>query len=747
MERVHKRKRGVLATPNAVLQELKRLYWAAVQNEVRNMIEFHNLLKKANYQPHTPSSPECDNFKKMFNIRVGSQPNFDKDSTSNLYHETLRRAQEHLNEPEDNDHWYARFILQSSSLLDIDILYEPTQLSQRYLNVQPNLPNGHHLGLVRYKDPDIAGIRELRAQLNRFGNENEPEPAEEDETEKSETEDESETTNEDHRKGNYKEGKTETKDGDKKQDPNRPATTKRLWQEKLAIKALTSTEAEGSAAQLALRTCALMLKGNLAPAGNFHLSFMFGPLIFESGLRKPPPSLFAQNLDSPQKVQCPFFYRHKADQQLEYQHKPRRIKQRPLLACVKRLYGGSFSCYPASARFRQAEVIKILVKEANTYRSISNTKLVEVKRKLLSDAAGRITRALEECLGMEVDKHLNRITRILVENQTIRGWNMFTNSCQWLVMRLLSGKDFEYIIPRFPDSLGEVHDEKAEEASFGWPRYLVSFGPNIEGFNQSFYQPNSMITDFCQSRPTIDYDLIEYIALRSHASPDTLPTSRVELSLSGAKGANDTTIPMDALWAMPGDTLSMLQFHLLRQPSKYQNSTTGGCLPEDDWNKNRFRVMQLLDTFASLAGALGASLFDLLSRDRQLLSQIIIPSARVFGNILASEQVRIIRLSSRWVAYGITNRVPSAMGEARELRRQLRKAAGAPGDPVHGEEVLSTMVEFFLTPLAFVAGRRAAENLGQIFRFHHNGPWITLNGFEHTLICPLFVKKIKSVRS
>ncbi|KAM3069724.1 hypothetical protein ACMFMG_010434 [Clarireedia jacksonii] len=370
---------------------------------------------------------------------------------------------EHLNEPEDNDHRYARFILQSSSkpvcsgscrkrsltregLLDIDILYEPTQLSQRCLNMQPNHPNvehvvtndtdvtattesrlyeiscsaccrliqsnifyectrgcksdilyeytesrwqkhgsdavsegsescssiqrryclcapcnttegcclGHHLSLVRYKDPDIAGIRELRAQLNQFRNENKPEPSDEDEREEeSETEDESQTRNEDHTKGNYnKGGKTETKDGDEKQYSNHPAATKHPWQERLAIKVLTATEAEGSKAQLALRTCALMLKGNLAPAGNFHLSFMFGPLIFESGLRKInhgilvsprlPPSLFSQNFNNSEEVQCPFLYRHKDSQQLEYQHKQIMVKQRPLLACIKRVYGGSF---------------------------------------------------------------------------------------------------------------------------------------------------------------------------------------------------------------------------------------------------------------------------------------------------------------------------------------------------------------------------------------------------------------------
>ncbi|OJZ81310.1 hypothetical protein ASPFODRAFT_52371 [Aspergillus luchuensis CBS 106.47] len=541
------------------------------------------------------------------------------------------------------------------------------------------------------------------------------------------------------------------------------------------MKILKEAETKGSISQF-LRTWALMLKGNLAPAGNFHLSFMFGPLIFESGLKRinhgmrvsprMPPSLLSQTIGEAQKVSCPFFYRHKETKRLEFQYKKIKIKQRPLLACVKRVYGGAFSGYPESARLRQARVIDTFVKEANAFGSIAMTKMAQVRANLLSKAAGRVNRALKECLGGEVNKHLDRIVRILVEKQMRKGWNMWTNSCQWLVMRLLSGEDFDSIIPRFPDNVAgnKVHYEEPEEARFRWPRYLLSFGPNIEGFNQSFYQPKSMITDFCQSRPTIDYDLIEHISLRltESASPHNLPTSWVHLSLLVDKvtdriedtlaaqppKATTTTfaIPMDALWAMPGETLSMLQFHLLRQPSKYHDMSDKYCLTQTEWSKNRFLVLEMLDTFASLAGALGATLVNLLSRDHQRLSQVTIPNARVFGNILADEQVRIIRLSSRWIAYDITNRVPSAMGQARRLRQQLQKAAGELGDPVHGEEVLSTLVDIFLTPLALVGGRRVAENLGQIFRFHHNGPWITLNGFEHTLVCPLFLKKAKTVR-
>ncbi|OJZ81311.1 hypothetical protein ASPFODRAFT_52373, partial [Aspergillus luchuensis CBS 106.47] len=108
-------KHGIPATPKTIVKELRRLYWVAVRDEVQNMIRFYCEMKKAAYQPHVPPRLECDNFEKMFNIWVGSQPNFDKAAGSSLYHETLQRAQEHLNEPESNDHRYARLILQSSS--------------------------------------------------------------------------------------------------------------------------------------------------------------------------------------------------------------------------------------------------------------------------------------------------------------------------------------------------------------------------------------------------------------------------------------------------------------------------------------------------------------------------------------------------------------------------------------------------------------------------------------------------------
>lgn len=112
-----------------------------------------------------------------------------------------------------------------------------------------------------------------------YESENESEMENESESEdESEREDESGRREKDSTKGDYTEKK-------QKQNTPLPTASKYSWRERLAMKILKEAETKGSISQF-LRTWALMLKGNLAPAGNFHLSFMFGPLIFESGLKR-----------------------------------------------------------------------------------------------------------------------------------------------------------------------------------------------------------------------------------------------------------------------------------------------------------------------------------------------------------------------------------------------------------------------------------------------------------------------------
>jgi hypothetical protein len=75
--------------------------------------------------------------------------------------------------------------------------------------------------------------------------------------------------------------KSELDQNDQKPDATEKASS---WKAKFAEKALTWTEVGAYDIRAFLRTVGLMTKGHYAPAGNFHLSVMFGPLIFESGI-------------------------------------------------------------------------------------------------------------------------------------------------------------------------------------------------------------------------------------------------------------------------------------------------------------------------------------------------------------------------------------------------------------------------------------------------------------------------------
>ncbi|RYP48539.1 hypothetical protein DL768_005578 [Monosporascus sp. mg162] len=679
---------GVLATSEIIIGELGRLYWETVKGEAQSMIEFHLELVRSDLDLSHQIDPDtqCNNFKKMFDVWLGGQAGFDKDSTADIYDETIRRARAMLrkhmdassSEPTNDHERAARFVLQSSN------------------------------------------SREYRVRL----------------------------------------GKAQPD-----RNPDGSDNTSSDWKARVAEKALTWTEVGAYDLRAFLRTVGLMTKGHYAPAGNFHLSVMFGPLILESGLPeiyrgvlvspRPPPTLFTNNLaeEEPRKAKCPFFYRHKATGQPEFRRKEMDIQPRPLLASLKRVYAGAFSGYPETAGSREANAIRCLIREAERYGKIPSSKTVTARQKALEESARRLTEELKKCIGTEVNKHLTRIADILLERNA--KWSMVTNNCQLLANSLLMGKDFEYIIPRFPSNLGK----KSNDDDFHWPRYLISFGNHIEGFGKSFYQANCLMTNYCQSNPTIDYDLLEYVSWRSEQSSDPSleldPFSQALGELSLLNYSPDTApLPVEQLWLMPNDSLSLLQFHLLRQPHKYRASSKNRLQHEEwlknrdalnsplrgkEWLRNRLAVMQLLDVFASFTGALGVSLFNLFVREPQLLKHITIPPSRVLGNMRADEKLRILRgLGSRGVIYDITNRVPNAMAQVVNLRRRLS------GDPIYGEEVLCRIVGFFVAPIALVSPA-AAKEVGGSFRLH-NGYWITVNVGGHTYVTQYLGRKVKNTR-
>ncbi|KAK3935137.1 hypothetical protein QBC46DRAFT_346924 [Diplogelasinospora grovesii] len=254
------------ATPENVLGELKKLYWAAVQKEVQNMIEFHNVLKTAHGLPQAPASLECDNFKKMFDIWVEQIVTQDSDGPSprpKLFGVSCSECQRLIRSnvfyecicmKGCKSNVYYEYSVEGWQLCELETASEGSEFSisrrrSRYRlcapckNTTDSCEGGHHLGRVRYKDPAIDGmdIRRLRIQLSEFGNKHDPSKEE-------------------------------------KQVLGHQGAPRMSRREKSVIKALKNLQAKWPTTQLALR--------NLAPAGNFHLSLMFGPLTFESGLPK-----------------------------------------------------------------------------------------------------------------------------------------------------------------------------------------------------------------------------------------------------------------------------------------------------------------------------------------------------------------------------------------------------------------------------------------------------------------------------
>ncbi|KAK3292179.1 uncharacterized protein B0H64DRAFT_445138 [Chaetomium fimeti] len=767
----------IQATPPVLFEHFKKLYWSTLQDEARNMIEFHRELMGLRHDlSHGDrlDSSYLDSFRKIFNIWLGGQADVtDPPELNSIFDETIRRAQENLQEPSNDRSYHVSRLILQSHVEEVEV----NSFGDHVRRVVRGILCGGCGNLIRSavfyecEHGCEAGswYEFVKGEPRWFQDEklaDEPPPTEGMQTQ---------NTPADHHNPPYRlctiysrrqrmrlsrleMAQTRIKKAHANEGKAQP---KQRWHERFVENTVRATEDSGSELLSSARPVGLMVKSHFAPAGNFHLALMFGPLVFESGVKgsnhgvrvspRPPPTLFAGKAVETQsewpRQRLPILFKDRCSGQPKLGYTIDEVDQtpRPILACVKRVYGAAFSGYPESNAASQQEVIRCLAREGVGYAKIPRSKSAAARRMALDKAAQRLVQQMEKCIGREVDKHLERFGRRLVDLRDNVDWNFMMNNCQLLVNRLLQGdKDFEYSIPLFPSSLmssSNRDDERSEDDHYRWPRYLVSFGNHIEGFGRSLYQPNCLITSYCQSMPMVEYDVLEYISWRSQqqqSEPNTHTRALGALSRL-RQGGDDDTLPVNHLWLMPGDTLSLLQFHLVRQAQKYHGQAGGA------WIDNRLRVLQLLDIYGAFAGALGVSLFNLLQTNRELLGQVTIPHARVLGNMRADESVRVTRMlgSRRAVVYDITGRVPSAMAHAvvhRNRRREERKK----GEPVHGEEVLSRIVAWFVTPLSLVSPS-AAAGLGALFRLHH-GYWITLNVMGHTYVRQWLFKKAENMR-
>ncbi|KAF1928890.1 uncharacterized protein M421DRAFT_390770 [Didymella exigua CBS 183.55] len=241
------------------------------------------------------------------------------------------------------------------------------------------------------------------------------------------------------------------------------------------------------------------LRAKVAPAGFFHLSMQFGPLIFETGLDgyelvdqikfasltndvsinrgvlvhpRPYPRLFCEE-DTPTNFieytddkmsqyytrQCLVLFDDSKNKKIRTLATPtREIRQRNCLAQLKRVCGGAFTGYLHPNSTQETRILEQFVLEANK-RKARTSKTVKARRKQLYASADRLLELLKDCISGEVDKYLDNIASLLLHSKTRLSFNKFNNNCQGLTDRFLTGKHFEYVFPRLPVDVSETELE------------------------------------------------------------------------------------------------------------------------------------------------------------------------------------------------------------------------------------------------------------------------------------------------
>ena len=374
-------------------------------------------------------------------------------------------------------------------------------------------------------------------------------------------------------------------------------------------------------------------------------------------------------------------------------HEPRLLQRshslsgRSVLCCIKRVYGAAFSGYPASTSDTGNSILDIFVLEARKCK-FKPSKTIESRRRQLHRSAENVTNLIKGISGDEVRKYLNRTASLLMDSDKKFTWHMLGNNCQRLIDRLLNGKDFEYTFPRLPKGFGSVGSTDLWK-NFPWPRYLISFGDRVEGKDISIQQPNSSVTKFCHKNSS-DGDIIDFLELQIHqagrngGNPCFKYLSELALVIPQPGSKNYWQVSNNALWDLPRDSLSILQYHLLRPFSRY-STISGKAFDEKQWTQSRLRALHQLDTIASYTGALGSALLDLFHREPNVMSKVVIPKSRIFGSLRADENVRYIR-SGSMVGYVIgrrQERLPKILGHAEKksnaIRTSLEKYLGKAG--------------------------------------------------------------------
>ena len=416
-----------------------------------------------------------------------------------------------------------------------------------------------------------------------------------------------------------------------------------------------------------------------ANAGPIHFGMMFGPLLIENGVpgyenlkskllfwmvttcstssgalisRRPLPSLclkpqeallFAADHQRDEKTDPEV---HIFDDKVSGVRKLHQIlainRQRQFLGSVKKIYGGAFSGHADAFREGEQEIIKCFIEAADSFQYLPG-KSVAANRKRLFRHSTLVVGKIQELFGSEVEIYLQHFANAISSLSTPLRWDLDTNNCQHFTRNLLNQLDVSTLFHRFP--INYFNNEAVKKKKqWPFPRYLLSFGSDIDTPIALLRpQVRSLIWNFYHQKRD-DCDMIEFAEqFRTKACPAPTDTWEIlcdedVISEYGATTRIHRLSMVDALWAIPRDTVSILQTGLMRSWARHSDNE-GRSLSPRQWVLNRLRLLHQLDIFASLCSGLAATILRDLGKDVEHLSRYYFPTAETFGTLHSSEKV------------------------------------------------------------------------------------------------------------
>ena len=272
---------------------------------------------------------------------------------------------------------------------------------------------------------------------------------------------------------------------------------------------------------------------------------------------------------------------------------------RKVHASLKQVMGGVFSGHLDDWRESEVQTVNCFLDESASFEE-QPMKSTEFNKRHLRKRAERVLRKLKSFLADEVQAYLRYFASRLIDTSVDLRWTHLTNNCQAFCNNLLVGPTFDTVLPKRNPKL------VASQRTGPQPRYLLSFASRDFGYvissqPQKFVPSAAYFDEFHSGE-----DIIEYLSTWP-AIPRRRPCSR--LFCWPCQDEKTCSLCTHA-WLMPLETMSMLQLHLIRGRSCYDQFQTSQAteqaqaLTDEQWMNNRLQVLLALDSFLGAAGAL-----------------------------------------------------------------------------------------------------------------------------------------------